>query len=1260
MANPKGIITRKDIVDDEAMRWGEVYAENIKEAVKQNNILVDSVKILNKQVQAFKVANSQKDYITAKQAEALATQQAIDAIKKQEAAEISADKVKRSSIATMEAERKAKQSVIDAENKAQKSKEASVKLTIEERVQNEINNKALKQEALERLGLVSAYTKLNAARTESKNKLRDLIASESASTAEIKKAQKEFENLDGKVRKADQAVGDFTKNVGNYPFKNITSGLKNLIGAFGVTGGIAAFSGIMKGAYETTKKFEQGLADLSAITGASGKDLSFLKNSALEMGKGVKGGAIAVVEAYKLIGSAKPELLNNIKALNSVTEATVLLSKAAGIELPDAATALTDAMNQFGVDASQASEFVNTLANGAKFGAAEIPQVTEALLKFGAVARSSNINIKESTALIELLAENGIKGVDAGTALRNVLLKISAPDALPKEAQKAMKDLGISFELLKDKSIPIQEKFEALKPLLADNGKLLKSFGFENVVAARNIIEHTDRLNELTLKMGTFGTAQEQADVRMNTLNGKTEILSSTYDSLVLSIGNGSGAISDFFKFFIEGATSALNGLIRLNTSWDDLFKKASEDGSKDGKRLFDERFNSLIGENLSDTQRKKIRERIKIIQDEISKGINVKNNKTEEKDLLRMFGSGTDEEVSLSIARAAEQQGKIVEKKLSEIRNKLRKYAENEKQKGSSGQGFFGKTKQELKKEEEDLIKELSTQNAIIEENNKKRRASRVKVEPEQTSQPLASGESDADRKKREATDKKALVDRLAREKALADSLYELQKQRLEQNIQFNDEITKDDAQADEVRVQTLLINQQKQFDLLLLTKKYLLDSEKLTADDRIRIEEDYTAKKVEISKKTALEIDKINEFDFSKYQSDIDNKIKAEQTKANNLEVIENTSFKKILDNKTLSQKQIEEATKSHEEQLFQIKKDSAIAIAKLQADNLELELNAFKAQSDGSTKSNALITDLELKLSEARKKLGEIELEEFKKKETDKTKTVLEQSQEINKISQDLLGGLSSLSSAFSQAKIQALDDELKKNNEFYDKQIELAGKDQRQKDLLTKERDKKNAELDKKKRAEQTKQANLDKTITIAKIALQTALAIITAAAATAPTFWGVAIASTLGAISLATAIATPIPKYKDGRVGGKKEIAMINDGGVTEVVEKKDGSAKIYSGKNRIVQLFEGDTVHKSMEDYQRMQRVSMMTSIDIQGRKLNDFQSRQILDANNDRLLDEIKLTRKAIEKNKNNIHFHAPKIDIGHVLWGSKNKYWN
>ena len=126
--------------------------------------------------------------------------------------------------------------------------------------------------------------------------------------------------------------------------------------------------------------------------------------------------------------------------------------------------------------------------------------------------------------------------------------------------------------------------------------------------------------------MGEYGTAQEQADIRTNTLQGDTDKMSSTYDSLVLSIGKGSGVVSNFFRFFVQGTTDALNGLIRLNTSWDDLFTKAQEDGSKNGKRIFDERFNSMIGDNLSDAQRQKIKERIKEINSEIAKGSKDKN----------------------------------------------------------------------------------------------------------------------------------------------------------------------------------------------------------------------------------------------------------------------------------------------------------------------------------------------------------------------------------------------------------------------------------------------------------------------------------------------------------------------------------------------------------------------------------------------------------------------------------------------------------
>jgi len=751
MATPGGTITQKDLFADDAFKFGEPLVKEFERVIAAQKKMTDGAKELALVVNAYRKVENNQQFIENKNAERLSTEKVILGIKEEQAALISIEKVKQETLRTRKLN-------IDAETKEQKAKEGSIKLTVEEKLQNELNNKALKQEALERLGLVGAYQKLSKERADASRKLRDLIASESASTAEIKKAQKEFEILNNRVRSADAAVGDFTKNVGRYPLKSFIFDVKSLINAFGLTGGVTAIAGILKGAYDEVKKFEQGVADLSAITGASGKDLAFLKNSAIELGKGVKGGAIAVVEAYKLIGSAKPELLDDVKALNAVTEATLTLSKAAGMEMPEAATALTDAMNQFGAEASQASVFVDALANGAKYGAAEIPQTTEALLKFGAVARTSNISIQESVGLIELLAENGIKGAEAGTKLRNVLLKISAPDALPKEAKAEFERLGITMEFLKDKTIPVQQKLEALKPLLKDNASVVKVFGDENATAAINVIEHTDRLKVLTSKMGEFGTAQEQADIRMNTLQGDTDKMSSTYDSLVLSIGKGSGVVTSFFRFFVQGTTNALNGLIRLNSSWDELFDNAKGEGAKSGKRIFDERFNAMIGDELSDEQRQKIRDRIKEINQEIAKGSKNSNLKIEKADLLKSLGTGDDLEVSKSIALAAEKQAKTFASELAKVNKKLRET-------GDANYGLnFGESPKSLKKKKEDLIKALAEQNAIIEENNKKVQASRIKIDPNITSAtPEPTGETDAEKKERLSKEKKAAQDKLA-----------------------------------------------------------------------------------------------------------------------------------------------------------------------------------------------------------------------------------------------------------------------------------------------------------------------------------------------------------------------------------------------------------------------------------------------------------------------------------------------------------------
>jgi TP901 family phage tail tape measure protein len=364
---------------------------------------------------------------------------------------------------------------------------------------------------------------------------------------QLKVTQQAAQNADITLKKIDSQVGDNFRNVGNY--EGALQKLKAGLGSLGL-----AFGGAMifqAGAKELIN-FNQQIADLSAITGAAGADLEFYGQQANKLGANVEGGASAVVEAYKLIGSAKPELLENAQALDAVTQSAITLSQASGMALPEAATALTDAMNQFGASAEEADKFVNVLANGAKFGAAEIPQITESLLKFGAVAKSTNTPIEESVALIEALAEKGLKGAESGTALRNVMLKLSAPDALPKEAQKRLDEMGISMEKLADPTITMTEKLKMMKPALSDVGGLIKVFGVENSVAAMNLIQTTNRTEELTGQMHTLGTGTKQAEDRTNTLGHAIMEIKNNFLALFTQMGQGGSSMQtliDAFKF---------------------------------------------------------------------------------------------------------------------------------------------------------------------------------------------------------------------------------------------------------------------------------------------------------------------------------------------------------------------------------------------------------------------------------------------------------------------------------------------------------------------------------------------------------------------------------------------------------------------------------------------------------------------------------------------------------------------------------------
>lgn len=526
-------------------------AEAVKKSV--GGAKFDSTKAIDNFVKSTKQANDlQKQAIKLEQERARATDLRNKAMASQQKTFQEQEKTERERIKTTEAQTKATERAAAAA----------------EREKNALKNVA------------PAYKELSDRSRLLKNQSKELAAQLINLEREGKKNSREYRDLarsysevakqaqitDAQLKKIDSTVGDNFRNVGNYEgaINKLKAGLGNLGLAFGI-------GSVVSSATDTIMSFDQAVGDLVSITGASGDDLKYFKEQAVTLGKEVEGGASAVIEGYKIIGSAKPELLKNAEALNEVTKAAITLSQASGMELPDAAKSLTDAMNQFGADASQAQHFIDALANGALEGSAEIPQVTDALLKFGAVSKSANVGIDESVALIEALADKGLKGAEAGTALRNVMLKLSAPDALPLKAKEAIQALGISFKDIADPSKTFSDRLKAMGPILKDKAAMVEVFGTENVVAAQNLLQMTDRIDYLTKKANVYGTSMDQAKARTNTMSHALTQLKGAWDEVILGLSSGEGAskaLVGTIKFLAENLGTIVKIIAKAAFAW--------------------------------------------------------------------------------------------------------------------------------------------------------------------------------------------------------------------------------------------------------------------------------------------------------------------------------------------------------------------------------------------------------------------------------------------------------------------------------------------------------------------------------------------------------------------------------------------------------------------------------------------------------------------------------------------------------------------
>lgn len=318
------------------------------------------------------------------------------------------------------------------------------------------------------------------------------------------------------VRQARNADGASGKLAGS--FKTVA------LAAAGIVAGVVGINKLTQAAEFAIVKnanFEQSMADLSAITGLTGAALAKVGEDALRMGDDTQFSGSQAAEAFKLVASAKSELASRPKELANVTDQVLLLAQAAKLNLATSATFTTASLNQFKLGADQAGRVVNVLAASSKIGASEVAETGEALKQAGAVASSMGISFESATAAVQTLARANIKGGEAGTALRAIMLRL--------ETQ--------TNQGLRPSVVGLSGALENLSNMNLDATQAKKLFGEEAIAAGQILIDNRKIFDEYTAGITDTKVASEQAAIQTNTLMADYGGLQSAVEGLGTRVG---------------------------------------------------------------------------------------------------------------------------------------------------------------------------------------------------------------------------------------------------------------------------------------------------------------------------------------------------------------------------------------------------------------------------------------------------------------------------------------------------------------------------------------------------------------------------------------------------------------------------------------------------------------------------------------------------------------------------------------------------
>ena len=379
------------------------------------------------------------------------------------------------------------------------------------------------------------------------------------------KVESSFKNA---LSQATKGLGTITKTVAS-----ATAAAAAAVGAMGIA------------AINTGREFEGAMSQVAATmlidkTTAEGqKAFETLENAARECGASTAFSATEAAEALNYLALAGYDADKAATALPTVLK----LAGAGAMDLAAASDMVTDSMSALGIEATEANltQFSDQLAQTASKASTSVAQLGEAILTVGGTAKGLAGGTTELNTALGILADNGLKGAEGGTHLRNIILSLQNPT---DKAAASLKSLGVDVYDAQGNMRGLNDVFKDLQGAMdgMDNASkdtiLSTLFNKTDLTAANAMLANcTDRFDELSASIeNSAGACENMYAIQLDNLNGDIDILKSGLSDLGISIYqdlNGSlremtqlatsmvGELSEAYKSGgMEGMVGAVGG----------------------------------------------------------------------------------------------------------------------------------------------------------------------------------------------------------------------------------------------------------------------------------------------------------------------------------------------------------------------------------------------------------------------------------------------------------------------------------------------------------------------------------------------------------------------------------------------------------------------------------------------------------------------------------------------------------------------------